>query len=112
MVGGMITGIGLVIFSASSWWYLSLGAMLIAGIGQSIHGTALVTSIQTLTNREYLGRVMSILMMNQGLSGVGTFFVGFLAEGVGVQWAIGGFTAMLVLLSIVFLIFSPTVRKI
>ncbi len=112
LTGGLIAGLGLVVFSASQWWYLSLGAMFIVGIGQSIHGTALVTAMQTLTEQEYMGRVMSILMMNQGLSGVGTFFVGFLSEGVGVQWAIGGFAAVLALLSASFLIFAPRVRRI
>jgi MFS family permease len=112
LTGGLIAGSGLVFFSASHWWYLSLAAMFIVGIGQSIHSTALVTAMQTLTEQEYMGRVMSILMMNQGLSGVGTFFVGFLAEGVGVQWAIGGFAAVLALLSASFLIFAPKVRRI
>jgi MFS family permease len=112
LTGGMISGLGLVFFSASHWWYFSLAAMFVVGVGQSIHGTALVTAMQTLTEQEYMGRVMSILMMNQGLSGVGTFFVGFLSEGVGVQWAIGGFAAVLALLSISFLLFAPKVRKI
>ena len=112
LTGGMIAGLGLAAFSASHWWYFSLAAMFIVGIGQSIHGTSLVTAMQTLTAQEYMGRVMSILMMNQGLSGVGTFFVGFLSEGVGVQWAIGGFAAVLALLSASFLLFAPKVRRI
>lgn len=112
LTGGMIAGIGLVIFASSHWWYLSLGAMFIVGIGNATHSTALVTALQSLTEGNYLGRVMSILMMNQGLSGLGTFFVGFLAVGVGVQWAIGSFAAALALLSISFLIFAPKVRRV
>jgi len=112
LVGGLISGLGLVFFSASHWWAVSLAAMFIVGIGQSIHGTALTTTMQTLTEQEYMGRVMSILMMNQGLSGIGTFFVGYLSAGVGVQWAIGGFAAALALLSILFLVFAPKVRRI
>jgi MFS transporter, DHA1 family, staphyloferrin A biosynthesis exporter len=112
LIGGMIAGLGLVVFSASHWWYLSLSAMFVVGVGQSIHGTALVTAMQTLTAQEYMGRVMSILMMNQGLSGVGTFFVGFLSAGVGIQWAIGGFAAVLALLSAAFLVLAPKVRRI
>jgi MFS family permease len=109
--GGLIAGLGLTVFAASHWWWLSLAAMFIVGVGQSIHGTSLVTTMQTLTDQEYMGRVMSILMMNQGLSGVGTFFVGFLSIGIGVQWAIGGFAAALALMSIGFLIFSPRFRR-
>jgi hypothetical protein len=85
--------------------------MFIIGAGQAVHSTALVTTLQTLTDADYLGRVMSILMMNQGLSGLGTFFVGILSESIGVQYAIGGFATALVLLSLYFIVFLPKVRR-
>jgi MFS family permease len=111
MVGGLVSGIGLVIFSVSHSWYISLATMFVIGVAQSAHGTALITTLQSLTEPEYLGRVMSILMLNQGLSGLGTFFVGILSEGIGVQWSIGGFAGMLALLSASYLIFAPKVRR-
>jgi predicted MFS family arabinose efflux permease len=110
--GGMVAGMGLVMLVLSHSWYLSLAAMFVVGAGQAGHSTALVTALQALTDAEYLGRVMSILMMNQGLSGLGTFFVGMLSVGVGVQWAIGGFASALILLSASFLAFMPKVRRI
>ncbi|MFA5309897.1 MAG: MFS transporter [Dehalococcoidales bacterium] len=110
--GGMVAGMGLVVLAASHSWPLSLAAMFVVGVGQAVHSTALVVALQALTNADYLGRVMSILMMNQGLSGLGTFFVGILSEGVGVQWAIGGFAAALILLSACFLAFIPRLRKV
>jgi predicted MFS family arabinose efflux permease len=109
--GGMVAGLGLVTLAFSHSWYLSLAAMFVIGVGQAGHTTALVTALQALTDADYLGRVMSILMMNQGLSGLGTFFVGILSEGVGVQWAIGGFATVLILLSASFLVFVPKIRK-
>ncbi|MHB8105087.1 MAG: MFS transporter [Dehalococcoidales bacterium] len=112
LTGGAVAGLGLVVFALSSSWYLSLAAMFVVGVGQAVHGTALVTALQALTDADYLGRVMSILMMNQGLSGLGTFFVGMLTEGVGVQWAIGGFAAVLFLISVSFLTFIPKLRKV
>ena len=110
--GGAMSGLGLVMLASSNSWYLALTAMFVVGIGQAIHGTALVTALQSLTDADYLGRVMSILMMNQGLSGLGTVFVGMLTEGIGVQWAIGGFAAILVLISVSFLAFVPKIRKV
>jgi MFS family permease len=110
--GGMLAGLGLVVLAFSHSWYLSLAAMFVIGAGSAVHSTALVTALQALADADYLGRVMSILMMNQGLSGLGTFFVGILSEGVGVQWAIGGFAAVLILLSASFLAFVPKIRKI
>jgi predicted MFS family arabinose efflux permease len=109
--GGMVAGLGLVTLAFSRSWYLSLAAMFVIGAGSSAHSTALVFALQTLADAEYLGRVMSILMMNQGLSGLGTFFVGLLSEGIGVQWAIGGFALTLILLSFSFLVFLPRIRK-
>jgi len=109
--GGMVAGLGLVTLAFSHSWYLSLAAMFVIGVGQAGHSTALVTALQALADADYLGRVMSILMMNQGLSGLGTFFVGILSEGVGVQWAIGGFATVLILLSAFFLVFVPKIRK-
>jgi MFS family permease len=109
--GGMLAGVGLITLAFSHSWYLSLGAMFIIGAGSAVHSTALVAVLQVLTDAEYLGRVMSILMMNQGLSGLGTFFVGILAEGIGVQRAIGGFALTLILLSFSFLVFIPRIRK-
>ena len=109
--GGMVAGIGLVALASSHSWYFSLAAMFVIGAGSAVHSTALVTALQALADADYLGRVMSILMMNQGLSGLGTFFVGILSEGVGVQWAIGGFATVLILLSAYFLVFVPKIRK-
>jgi predicted MFS family arabinose efflux permease len=109
--GGMVAGLGLLTLAFSRSWYLSLAAMFIIGAGSSVHSTALVFALQTLADAEYLGRVMSILMMNQGLSGLGTFFVGLLSVGIGVQWAIGGFALTLILLSFSFLVFLPRIRK-
>jgi MFS family permease len=112
MGGGLLSGLGLVVLAGSRYWPLSLAAMFVIGVGSAVHSTALSTALQTLSDADYLGRVMSILMMNQGLSGLGTFFVGLLSERVGVQWAIGGFAVMLILLSTSFLAFIPRVRRI
>jgi len=54
---------------------------------------------------------MSINMMDMGLSSLGTFFTGLLAESIGAPWAIGGFAIVLVVLSISALLFMPRVWK-
>jgi hypothetical protein len=55
--------------------------------------------------------VMSINMMDMGISSLGTFFVGILAESIGAQWSIGGFAMALALLSVSVLLFMPKLRK-
>ena len=67
--------------------------------------------IQYYVEDEYRGRVMSIYMMEFGLTSFGGFAAGILAEVIGVQWAVGGFAIVLVFLSILALAFAPRIRK-
>ncbi|MFC2006317.1 MFS transporter, partial [Chloroflexota bacterium] len=67
--------------------------------------------LQYYTKDEYRGRVMSILMMEFGLMSLGVFSAGLIAEAIGVQWALGGFATILVLLSIAALAVVPRIRK-
>ena len=69
------------------------------------------TLIQYYVDPAYLGRVMSILMMQFGLISFSTFAAGVLAEAVGVQWAVGGFAMGLILLSVLVLAFVPRLRN-
>lgn len=111
LVSGLVLGLSLVVFSFSQSWPLSLGLMVFVGLGLTGRQTLSTTLLQSYTEAEYLGRVMSINMMDVGLSSLGTFFAGLLAEAVGAQWAIGGFAMFLVLLSIFAMVFVPTIRR-
>jgi MFS family permease len=103
--------IALVVFSFSNIWILSLILMVFIGFGQTGHVTTGTTLLQSLTEPQYMGRVMSILMMNWGLSGLGTFLAGILAESISVQWAIGGFAMVLMAFSAAVIVFVPSIRK-
>jgi len=85
--------------------------MVFIGLGQAGRQTLGSTLLQSYSDPEYLGRVMSINMMDMGLSSLGTFLAGILAEGIGAEWAIGGFAMVLVLLSIITLLFVPRIRR-
>jgi MFS family permease len=103
-------GGALVAFAFSTSWPLSLGMMLFVGMGRIGNNTAGSALLQSLTEPEYLGRVMSIMMMTFGLSQFGTFLASILAEGFGAQWAIGGFAGALVLISAVAFVVTPRLR--
>jgi MFS family permease len=111
LVSSLILGLALVGFSFSRSYAFSIGLMLFIGLAQSGRQTLGTTLLQSYTDAEHLGRVMSINMMDMGLSSLGTFFTGLLAESIGAPWAIGGFALVLVLLSILALLFMPRVRK-
>ena len=101
----------LVAFAFSSSWPLSLGLVVFLGLGQTGLMTLSFTLIQYYVDPEYLGRVMSILMMQFGLTSFGTFAAGMIAENIGVQWAVGGFAMVLVLMSVLALVFVPRIRN-
>ena len=112
MLGSSILlSLALVGFSFSTRWSTSLTLIVFVGLGQTGQMTLAGTLIQYYVNPAYLGRVMSILMMQFGLISFGTFAAGVLAEEVGVQWAVGGFAAALALVSVFALAFVPRIRR-
>lgn len=111
LVSSLLLGIALTAFSFSSSWVLSLGLIAVVGLGQTGRMALANTLLQYYSTDEYRGRVMSIMMMEFGLSSFGTFGAALLAEAIGVQWAVGGFAIVLVLLSILTLAFVPRLCK-
>lgn len=111
MVSSFILGLALAGFSFSSSWYLSLTLIVIVGLGQAARMTLGNTLLMYYTDDKYRGRVMSVYGMDHGLTSLGTFGVGLLAEVIGIQWAVGGFAMILVFLSILTLAFVPRLRR-
>jgi MFS family permease len=107
----MLLGVALACFSFSRSWFLSLGLILIVGLGNSGCQTLGNVLLQSYSEPAYLGRVMSTNMLYVGLSQLGTFVAGIIAESVGVQWAIGGFAALLTVIAALNYIFVPRMRK-
>jgi MFS family permease len=107
----LFLSLALTAFSFSASWNVSLTLIIFVGLGQSGQMTLAGTLIQYYVDPTYLGRVMSILMMQFGLISFGTFAAGLLTEAVGVQWAVGGFAMGLILLSVLVLAFVPRLRN-
>lgn len=111
LVSSLFLAVALVGFSFSSTWYLSLGLIVLVGLGQSGRMTLSNALLQYYVKDEYVGRVMSLFLMQFGLSSFGTFAAGLLTEAMGVQWAVGGFAMVLVLIAVLALVFVPRLRK-
>jgi MFS family permease len=112
LLSNVLMGVALVVFAFSVSWPLSLGMMAIVGMGRIGNNTAGTALLQSHTEPEYLGRVMSIMMLNFGLSSLGTFFAGILAQSISAQWAIGSFALLLIVISITTIIFIPRLRQV
>jgi len=109
---GILTGISRVIFSFSSHWILSLSVLFFVGLGQTFRMTIGSSLLQAYTQDAYMGRVLSILNIQWGLMSVCTFLAGVLAEVVPVQWVLGSLAILLIILSLLWLIFSPGIRRV
>ena len=105
-----LLGSGLVAFAFSRSMPLSMGIMVFVGLGQAGRMTLGTTLLQSYSEEKYFGRVMSLNMLDFGLSSLGTFFAGILTASVGAPLAIGGFAAVLAVVSLLSLVFFRRMR--
>jgi MFS family permease len=107
----LLLGLALAAFAFSRSMALSMGIMVFVGLGQAGRMTLGTTLLQSYADEKYFGRVMSINMIDMGLSSLGTFVAGLIAENMGADLAIGGFAAILAAASLLSLVFLRRVRK-
>jgi MFS family permease len=111
LLSSLILALGLTAFAFSRSMALSLGIMIFVGLGQAGRQTLGSTLLQSYSEEAYLGRVMSINMMDMGISNLGTFMAGILADTVGAPMAIGGFAIVLVIVSLLSLVFLRRITR-
>lgn len=105
------TGLALLVFSASQSYLLALAVFIPLGLAQAGRMALSITLLQAYTEDAYRGRVMSLFLMEWGLTSFGSFGAALLAESQGVQWAIGGTAALLVAVALLYYAFSPRIRR-
>jgi MFS transporter, DHA1 family, staphyloferrin A biosynthesis exporter len=110
IIAGIISGVSLLGFAFSTSMKLSLAFFVFAGLGQTV-GTICSALLQTYTESRFMGRIMSILMMEWGVVNLFAFAAGLMAETLPVQWVVGSFAMTLILLSVLTLLLVPRLRK-
>ncbi len=110
LLSGFVSAIGLIVFAFSSVWAISLIFIVFVGLGQTVRGTLGSALLQSYSEPEYMGRVMSIVMMQWGLMSFCAFFAGILAESFPVQWVIGGLAIILLAVTFVSFVMAPRIR--
>ena len=108
---GLITGVTIFAFSLSHSYTISLVIMVISGVGQAGRMALSNTLLQSYSDDEHMGRVMSLFMMQWGVVTLGTFVVSVAAQYVGVQIAVGATGVMLVGMTLYYYVFSKRVRE-
>jgi MFS family permease len=96
---GMATGAGLVLFARVPLFYVAVLILLLIGIIESMGTVTYRTLMQTATERQVRGRVMSASAMVWGLSSLGGLPAGAIADAVSAPIAV---TLLGVLLALAF----------
>jgi MFS family permease len=107
----LLMGLTLVGFSFSAWLPLSMMFIFFIGMGSTVQMALGNSLIQYYVDATYRGRVMSFFMLCFGLSSLGAFFAGIMAEGIGVQWAVGSLAILLVIFTLGIITMAPRIRK-
>ena len=107
----LIAGLSLVCFSITNSFFIAMLTFIPLGLGQAGRMSLSNTLLQTYTEDVYRGRVMSVYMMEFGITNVGVFLVSILADIFGVQWALGGAAGLLVVISLIYLFATPRIRN-
>lgn len=108
---GLLLGVGIIAFAASTNYWLTLPIMVVIGAAQAGRMAIGQVLIQSYSDEEYRGRVQSVWFMQFSMVQFGTFVVGILAEAFGPQLAIGGMAAFLVVAMLLVGAFVPTMRR-
>lgn len=112
-VASCIFGAGLIAFSLSRSFWLSLVILLFTGCGFMIHMASSNTVLQTIVDEDKRGRVMSFYTMAfLGMAPMGSLLAGVLAGNIGVRNALAISGASCITASVIFALKIPVLKKI
>tara|TARA_B100002003_G_scaffold249743_1_gene286915 strand:- start:29734 stop:31047 length:1314 start_codon:yes stop_codon:yes gene_type:complete len=97
----LLLGVGLIFFSASTHYWLSVAILTVVGLGQSGRMSLSNVLLQAHVDNDYRGRVMSIYMLEFSILAISIYPISLLADRVGPQIAVGISGVGLVLLVLV-----------
>lgn len=112
LVGVMLYGLLVVVFSASPWFPLSMVLMAVIGLCHVSSHALVQTVIQSYSPPEFRGRAIAIFHMNQVLLLLGGTLIGALSAAIGAPWAAAAMSLVGTLCMAALFIFDPKARTI
>ena len=110
--GGLfIQLVSLVLFAFSPWYPVSFILLLCSGIGVAGFGTMQSTIIMIAATPDMRGTSLGVLGHSIGVSALGAFVVGQLAERIDANLAVGMSTGLGLFLLVTLIPFSPLVKR-
>lgn len=111
LVSTLVLAVGLISFSISTHYWLSVVLLAMVGLGQAGRMSLSNVLIQSYVDDDYRGRVMSVYMLEFAMLGVSIYPIGLLANAMGPQIAVGGAGVALLILVLILLVFVPSYRN-
>ena len=108
---GFAWPISLVLFAASTWYYVSAALLFVAGLTQAIVWTVIATLILSHTSQSMRGRVMGLRTGVVVALPVGNFLAGAVAERFGAPLAQGAYAVVAILIMVAIVVRVPGVRR-
>ena len=112
LVGVMLYGVLVVVFSASPWFSLSMILMAAIGLCHVSSHALVQTVIQSYSPPEFRGRAIAIFHMNQVLLLLGGMLIGALSSAIGAPWAAAAMSIVGTLCMVALYVFDPKARTI
>jgi MFS family permease len=106
-----VLGLGLMLFAFSRNWPFSLAVIVLIGLAQPARLSISNSLVQSYTDHDYQGRMMSLYSLQDGILSLGGFIAAMVAGLIGTPWTVFSFALAMVLLSLLSFIFLPRIRK-
>jgi len=106
-----VLGLALMMFAFSRNWHFSLAVIVLVGLAQPARHSISNSLVQSYTEHDYQGRMMSLYSLQDGILSLGGFIAAMVAGLIGTPWTVFSFALAMVLLSISTIIFLPRIRK-
>src|SRR5690606_38792035 len=89
MFGSGLMGLGLLILPFAANLFVALSSVVFVALGMMVQNSCVNTYLQTHTVPQFRGRIISYFMMAfQGIFPIGSLFIGWLAQNMGVQYTL------------------------
>ncbi len=111
VLSGLVWPASLLLFAMSTWYYLSLALVFVAGLAQAITWTVIATLILSNTTQPMRGRVMGLRTGVVISLPFGNFLAGAAAERFGAPIAQGAYAASAIFIMLAIVLLVPSLRR-
>lgn len=100
----LAAGIGLTLFAVAPRLWMALAILPVLGFGVIVAAASTNTILQTIADEDKRARIISIyIMIFLGMSPIGNFLAGSLAEWIGARWTLASYGLLLTLAAALFI---------